>query len=181
MIFLFNLLKNVCRINQCIDNLNIDNTNSSKCFLKKNIAFETLLITSDIAELLAELRSHVRAGVGLTVGLSGEMGAGKTWLVKEFVAELEPSSNLLVSSPTFTYSNIYDLKALTIVHFDLYRVDTADELVKIGFWDKVDSSQLTFIEWIDKFVELDVECDLIIKIKLKENHKRLYFLRKIKK
>ena len=78
--------------------------------------------------------------------LSGEVGAGKTTLIKEILKILKVNDN--VNSPTFSIINEYlseDKK--TIYHIYLYRIKNIDELHSIGFFEYLESNNLCFIEW----------------------------------
>ena len=78
--------------------------------------------------------------------LSGEVGAGKTTLIKEILKILKVNDN--VNSPTFSIINEYlseDKK--TIYHIDLYRIKNIEELYSIGFFEYLRSNNLCFIEW----------------------------------
>ena len=78
--------------------------------------------------------------------LSGEVGAGKTTLIKEILKILKVNDN--VNSPTFSIINEYlseDKK--TIYHIDLYRIKNIDELHSIGLFEYLESNNLCFIEW----------------------------------
>ena len=78
--------------------------------------------------------------------LSGEVGAGKTTLIKEILKILKVNDN--VNSPTFSIINEYlseDKK--TIYHIDLYRIKNIEELYSIGFFEYLESNNLCFIEW----------------------------------
>ena len=78
--------------------------------------------------------------------LSGEVGAGKTTLIKEILKILKVNDN--VNSPTFSIINEYlseDKK--NIYHIDLYRIKNIDELHSIGFFEYLESNNLCFIEW----------------------------------
>ena len=78
--------------------------------------------------------------------LSGEVGAGKTTLIKEILKILKVNEN--VNSPTFSIINEYlseDKK--NIYHIDLYRIKNIDELHSIGFFEYLESNNLCFIEW----------------------------------
>jgi tRNA threonylcarbamoyladenosine biosynthesis protein TsaE len=82
-------------------------------------------------------------------GLYGEMGAGKTTLIKEFCKILEIEN--VTSSPTFSIINEYwRSDGLPVYHFDFYRIETDEEIHGIGFRDYLDSEQYCFIEWTEK-------------------------------
>lgn len=81
--------------------------------------------------------------------LSGELGGGKTQFTKGIAAGLGVKNN--ITSPTFTYENIYKGKNLTLYHFDLYREEKLDPdiraLMEEAFSDK---KGVTAIEWADR-------------------------------
>ena len=91
-----------------------------------------------------------RLAPGTVLALYGELGTGKTHLVKGIAQALglEPSA---VRSPTFTILHTYDEGRRPLHHFDAYRVQTPDEFVELGFEDYVaDASGLTCVEWADR-------------------------------
>jgi tRNA threonylcarbamoyladenosine biosynthesis protein TsaE len=89
-----------------------------------------------------------RLKAGDVVALDGDLGAGKTALtagIAEYFGFQDGTS-----SPTFTIINQYDTPVLTIYHMDAYRLDHAEELDDIGFWDLLYSGGIMIIEWADK-------------------------------
>ena len=76
---------------------------------------------------------------------SGEMGAGKTTLIKEFCAHLGIEDE--VSSPTFSLVNEYESATGPVYHFDLYRIQSEEELYDIGYEDYFFSGYLCLVEW----------------------------------
>ena len=79
----------------------------------------------------------------------GEMGAGKTTLVKEIGQQLKIKS--IVQSPTFSLVNPYETESGEIMyHFDLYRLENVHEAVDIGIEEYLDSGHLCFIEWPER-------------------------------
>ncbi|MGK0185194.1 MAG: tRNA threonylcarbamoyladenosine biosynthesis protein TsaE [Verrucomicrobiales bacterium] len=83
------------------------------------------------------------------IALVGDLGAGKTSLSKGIASGLEYAGD--VSSPTFTLVHEYVGGRLPVFHFDLYRLDTVEQLWDIG-WDEYLSSEGVIIaEWADKF------------------------------
>jgi tRNA threonylcarbamoyladenosine biosynthesis protein TsaE len=97
--------------------------------------------------------------------LSGEVGVGKTTLIKEILKTLKVNDN--VNSPTFPIINEYLTRDKKIVyHIDLYRIKTIDELHSIGFFEYLDSKNLCFIEWgdiIEEILKVDYNKFLIVK------------------
>jgi len=80
--------------------------------------------------------------------ISGEVGAGKTTLIKEMLKTLKVNDN--VNSPTFSIINEYLNEDNNIIyHIDLYRIKNIDELHSIGFFEYLESDNLCFIEWGD--------------------------------
>jgi tRNA threonylcarbamoyladenosine biosynthesis protein TsaE len=85
--------------------------------------------------------------------LHGEMGSGKTTLVKSIVSELGIDS--LVTSPTFSIVNEYGkLEGNKVYHFDLYRLKNETEALDIGFEEYLTSGELCLIEWPEKVSNL---------------------------
>lgn len=84
--------------------------------------------------------------------LTGDLGAGKTASVIEFVKNI--GSNDTITSPTFSLVNEYDSVHGKIYHFDLYRLNNPDEVLDIGFEEYIESGAYIFIEWPEKIAEL---------------------------
>ncbi len=78
--------------------------------------------------------------------LNGDLGSGKTTFVKSFVTRYGIDSNK-VSSPTFTIAKIYKNDKIKILHLDLYRLSSEEELYYIGFEDMKNDSDIILIEW----------------------------------
>lgn len=92
-------------------------------------------------------------GVGDTLALHGDLGAGKTCLVRGLAAGLgqDPAR---VSSPTFVIAHHYDdPRGITLVHVDAYRLTSPEDLDSIG-WDRVaDGSSVVAIEWPERLAD----------------------------
>ena len=114
----------------------------------------------------------------LAVGLTGEIGAGKTRLVSAFVAGLldagEPNP---VSSPTFVYHQIYRPGGLTIHHFDLYRVGNETDPEAVGLFHHLEEPGVKFVEWCDRFPEVERAMDRRIEIRIEPTGRSYRFLR----
>lgn len=78
----------------------------------------------------------------------GEMGVGKTTLIKALSKQLGSNSN--ISSPTFSIVNEYEIEDGLIYHFDLYRIKDEEEALNFGIEDYLFDDHWIFIEWPDK-------------------------------
>jgi tRNA threonylcarbamoyladenosine biosynthesis protein TsaE len=85
---------------------------------------------------------------GLVVALSGELGAGKTQLVKGLARGLEISAR--VRSPTFTLVNEYGGGRLKLFHLDLYRLETREQILSAGLEEFPQPDGVTVIEWAER-------------------------------
>lgn len=94
----------------------------------------------------------------------GDMGVGKTTLIKALSKQLGSTSN--VSSPTFSIVNEYEIEDGLIYHFDLYRIKDEEEALNFGIEDYLFNDQWIFIEWPDKLVNFLPEKFNKIEIKL---------------
>ncbi|HPI38236.1 MAG TPA: tRNA (adenosine(37)-N6)-threonylcarbamoyltransferase complex ATPase subunit type 1 TsaE [Ignavibacteriaceae bacterium] len=112
---------------------------------------------------------------GSVVALCGNLGAGKTFLVKKF-CEKKGITN--ATSPSFALVNVYN-NSIKINHFDFYRINSIGELYEIGFYDYIsDPDAITFIEWADLFpsilpkkyyeIEFNINEDLSREITIKK-------------
>ncbi len=94
--------------------------------------------------------------------LRGDLGAGKTTLVKGIAEGFSAASQDDVTSPTFTLIHEYRGSAAILYHIDLYRVDTPRELETLALDDLVADDSILLIEWGEKFPNLVRDCDMEI-------------------
>jgi len=118
-------------------------------------AEETIAFGRTLTELLAPPR---------LVLLRGDLGAGKTTLVKGIAAGFESAHEEDVTSPTFTLVHEYRGPRANLYHIDLYRVDTPRELETLGLDDLRSDGSVLLIEWGDKFPRFLRERDLEISL-----------------
>ena len=108
--------------------------------------------------------------------LYGDLGAGKTTLVKNICEKLNVEGN--ISSPTYPIINEYNYSSGKIYHIDLYRIKSIDEALNIGLEDYLYSGSLCFIEWPDNFESMLPPGHIKIFIrKLDEQTRQLEILR----
>ena len=100
----------------------------------------------------------------------GEMGVGKTTLIKELCKQL--GSIDVVNSPTFSIVNEYEIGGGLIYHFDLFRINNEEEALNFGIEDYLFSDQWIFIEWPEKLGVLLPENSNEIEIILNEDGSR---------
>ena len=117
---------------------------------------ETIAFGRTLTELLAPPK---------LVLLRGDLGAGKTTLVKGIAAGFDAAEEEDVTSPTFTLVHEYRGPRANLYHIDLYRIDTQRELETLGLDDlRSESNSILLIEWGEKFPrfvrERDVEISL---------------------
>ena len=118
-------------------------------------AEETIAFGRTLAELLTPPK---------LVLLRGDLGAGKTTLVKGIAAAFDAASEEDVTSPTFTLIHEYQGPRAILYHIDLYRIDTPRELDTLALDDLRSENSILLIEWGEKFPRLvrdrDVEISL---------------------
>lgn len=113
---------------------------------------------------------------GTTVLLRGDLGAGKTTLVKGIAQAFNAANAEDVTSPTFTLIHEYRGPEVTLYHIDLYRIDTQRELDTLALDDLRDPHSILLIEWGEKFERFRREKDAEIVIEhLGGDDRRLSF------
>ena len=134
-------------------------------------AEETIALGRTLAPKLRDLRMVI---------LHGDLGAGKTTLVKGIAEGLHAASQDDVTSPTFTLIHEYRGPEVALYHVDLYRIDTERELATLGL-DELFAEQgnLVLLEWGEKFPRLVAECDAEIRIERRgEKERKIAMTRK---
>jgi len=104
----------------------------------------------DLPSIAKQIIEHVSSK---TLLFYGDMGVGKTTLIKELVKQLDVDD--VVSSPTFSLVNEYlSREGHTIYHFDFYRIENETEVFDIGIEDYFHSNTWCFVEWPNKVKNL---------------------------
>ncbi|SRX73843.1 tRNA (adenosine(37)-N6)-threonylcarbamoyltransferase complex ATPase subunit type 1 TsaE [Aequorivita antarctica] len=104
---------------------------------------------NEISEVAEQILTASASNIFL---LYGEMGVGKTTLIKEIVRQLGVLE--LSGSPSFSIVNEYEAKDGVVYHFDFYRITNIEEAYDIGVEDYFYSGNFIFIEWPEKIIEL---------------------------
>ena len=100
--------------------------------------------TKSVAEKFSKLIKQ-----GDFILLSGNLGVGKTTIIKyviNFLQKVNKQKISEVTSPTFTVINEYQIKKILIKHYDLYRIKNKKELNNLGIQENL-KDQITFVEW----------------------------------
>ena len=106
--------------------------------------------------------------------LRGDLGAGKTTLVKGIAAGFQAASEEDVTSPTFTLVHEYRGPKANLYHIDLYRVDTPRQLETLGLDDLFSETSVLLIEWGEKFSRFAHDRDVEITLeRVGENDRKI--------
>jgi tRNA threonylcarbamoyladenosine biosynthesis protein TsaE len=105
--------------------------------------------------------------------LRGDLGAGKTTLVKGIAEAFHAAEAEAVTSPTFTLIHEYRGPEVTLFHIDLYRIDTQRELDTLALDDLMEPNTILLIEWGEKFERFAKERDVEIAIEHKGGDSRI--------
>ena len=135
--------------------------------MKKKIIIDSIEALSEIATELQTLLVNQKV-----VGLYGEIGAGKTTLVKVLCRQLGSNNN--VNSPTFGLVNEYEAAEDLIYHLDLYRLKNIDEAIGIGIEDYLYSDSICLVEWPELIEDLLPEDVIRVYIETMENEERQF-------
>ncbi|MEO6119599.1 MAG: tRNA (adenosine(37)-N6)-threonylcarbamoyltransferase complex ATPase subunit type 1 TsaE [Terriglobales bacterium] len=98
------------------------------------------------------------------VVLRGDLGAGKTTMVKGIAEGFSAAAQDDVTSPTFTLIHEYRGPKVNVYHIDLYRIDTRRELDTLALDDLMEANSILLIEWGEKFERFRKERDVEIAI-----------------
>lgn len=111
--------------------------------------------------------------------LRGDLGAGKTTLVKGIVSSLGAAEPDEVASPTFTLVHEYEGRGLKVYHLDLYRLENDSQLEALGLSEMLDRNDaLVLVEWGERFASLVARADAEISMEPGENEtERLLLVR----
>jgi len=137
----------------------------------KEFTREKRLRTRSVGGTLAlgEMMTELLPAPKLVV-LRGDLGAGKTTLVKGIAAALGAAAADDVTSPTFTLVHEYQGRKVRLYHLDLYRLENEHEVEGLGLWEMADAPDaLVIVEWGDKFESVMERADAEVTMTVGEN------------
>lgn len=108
---------------------------------------------------------------GLFIALSGNLGSGKTTLVRGLLRGLGYQGR--VKSPTYTLVELYKVSRLDLYHFDFYRFEDPGEFLEAGFQECFDGHNVCLVEWPERVRGLLPPADLEIGISIEGNGRRV--------
>jgi tRNA threonylcarbamoyladenosine biosynthesis protein TsaE len=133
-------------------------------------AEETMALGRKLAPTLKSARMVI---------LRGDLGTGKTTLVKGIAEGLEAASQEDVTSPTFTLIHEYRGPEVNLYHVDLYRIDTPRELDTLGLDELfAEEGNLVLLEWGEKFQRFEKERDIEISIERRGDQERKFSVKR---
>ena len=131
-------------------------------------AEETIALGRELAPTLKDARMVI---------LRGDLGAGKTTLVKGVAEGLRAAQRDDITSPTFTLIHEFRGPEVTLYHVDLYRIETERELLTLGLDELfAEPGNLVLLEWGEKFARLERERDVEIRIERIDEFGRKIFV-----
>lgn len=131
-----------------------------------------LTLPDEVATLAlgAEIARGLRPGI--TVYLQGDLGAGKTTLVRGVLRALGHAGR--VKSPTYTLTEIYNLPAFELYHFDLYRMNDPREWMDAGFREVANGTTVSLVEWPEKAAGLLPYPDLRVLLQVRDDGREIH-------
>lgn len=143
--------------------------------MQEEFVVNSLTETENLAKKIAKKIEN-----GMVILLYGDIGAGKTTFTKFLLNNL--GVNSIVSSPTFTLLNEYN-GVFPVYHFDMYRIQSSDELYELGFEDYINSkispyvkTGLTLIEWPENVKDILPQNAVNVKIEKLGDNKRKFIV-----
>jgi len=138
--------------------------------------FKTRSVAGTLA--LGEKMAEILSPTPKLVVLRGEVGAGKTTLVKGIAAALGAATEEDVTSPTFTLVHEYQGRKVKLYHLDLYRLETEEQIAVIGIDEMAsEPDALVLVEWGERFESIASRADAEIAMEHGEDDERAMFVR----
>lgn len=124
----------------------------------------TLQLADENATLACARRLAAVIKPGMVIYLHGDLGAGKTTLVRGILNALGYTGR--VKSPTYTLLEPYQIGDLQLRHFDLYRLNSPEEWEGAGFGDEFDAENIFLIEWPEQALGFLPPADIEVRFKI---------------
>ena len=140
----------------------------------KSLTTESVILCTSSPEETIQLGQFIGEILrpGSVIGLCGELGTGKTHLIKGLAMGLGVDDRYYVTSPSFTIINEYPGR-IPLNHFDLYRLGETDQMEELGYEEYFYGEGVTVIEWAEKVLPLLPENRLMVEIThLSENWRK---------
>jgi tRNA threonylcarbamoyladenosine biosynthesis protein TsaE len=151
--------------NQCAKKIMISGRISSDMIIKKEKAMLLVNLNNEQASELLAVRLASRLSAPLILAFSGDIGTGKTTIIRAMLRHLGVQS--AIKSPTFSLVESYSCSDVLIHHFDLYRIHYEEELDYLGFRDYFSTNSICCIEWAEHagraLPKIDMQFHLSIK------------------
>ncbi len=128
--------------------------------------------TEETENIAYEFAKTLRGGEVIT--LDGDLGAGKTAFTRGLARGLGITDS--VSSPTFTIVNEYRNGETPLFHFDVYRLESSDEMYDIGWEDYISQGAVIVIEWAKNIADILEECieiDITKDLNISEDYRKI--------
>lgn len=108
---------------------------------------------------------------GDVIAFEGDLGAGKTTITRGICLGLGLPDN--VTSPTFSLVNEYIGKYIILAHFDMYRIESSEDLYLTGFYDYIDRGCVVAVEWSENIKDALPENTIIVRISRTGDNERV--------
>ena len=129
---------------------------------------ETLALGYSLGRFMKDYESPI------CIALDGTLGAGKTHFSQGIAKGFGVTEE--VTSPTFALMNTYEVDGSNLYHFDLYRMDSVEELETIGFYEYTEETK-SVVEWASKFVDELPDTTVWIEISVGDDGSRQFTVR----
>lgn len=141
--------------------------------MNMNMSMQTQTLIINDEPHMAQLAAAIAKGLcpGVKIYLSGQLGAGKTTLIRFILKSLEIKDN--IKSPTYTLVEPYKIDNQQYYHFDFYRIHSPEELFTIGIEDYLTEDAICFIEWPEHAKEILPPPDLQVNISIRGQGRKL--------
>lgn len=117
------------------------------------------------AALARRLRPHD------VIALQGGLGVGKTTLARAILRAASDDPNLVVPSPTFTLVEVYDTPRGAFWHFDLYRLESPEQVFELG-WEEARADGIALVEWAERLGRLLPDERLMVTLAIEGDGRR---------